>query len=225
MDGQSFDEQACQQALQQGVTALALALSPRQEALLLRFLALLVKWNKAYNLTAVRNPLEMVGRHLLDSLVLLPHLTTSSCLDMGTGPGLPGIPLAIMQPQTRFVLLDSNSKKIRFVRQAVLELGLENVEPVHARVERYRPDAPFQTLIARAFTTLPRMLELTTGLRGQETELLAMKGRVPREEIAWISTECQCDIIPLRVPCQEGERCLVRIRQRERLPPSTTLPL
>ncbi|MCU7904754.1 MAG: 16S rRNA (guanine(527)-N(7))-methyltransferase RsmG [Candidatus Thiodiazotropha sp. (ex Epidulcina cf. delphinae)] len=219
MDGQSFDEDTCRQRLQLGSVALSLALNPRQEALLLRFLAMLVKWNNAYNLTAVRDPLEMVGRHLLDSLVLLPHLTISSCLDMGTGPGLPGIPLAIMQPRTRFVLLDSNNKKIRFVRQAVMELGLENVEPVHARVERYRPDAPFQRLIARAFTALPKMLELTSELRGQETELLAMKGRVPREEINRISTECRCEIIRLQVPYQEGERCLVRIRQRERLPP------
>ncbi|MCU7857783.1 MAG: 16S rRNA (guanine(527)-N(7))-methyltransferase RsmG, partial [Candidatus Thiodiazotropha sp. (ex Lucinoma borealis)] len=99
-----------------------MSLSEQQQQGLMQFLSLLVNWNKAFNLTAVRDPLEMVGRHLLDSLVLLPHLTSTSCLDMGTGAGLPGIPLAIMRPQTQFVLLDGNSKKIRFVRQVVMEL-------------------------------------------------------------------------------------------------------
>ena len=208
-----YDERACRQRLLQGASGMEMPLSERQQQQLMAFLTLLVKWNKAYNLTAVRDPLEMIGRHLLDSLVILPYLNGASCLDMGTGPGLPGIPLAIMRPRTRFVLLDSNSKKVRFLRQAVLELGLDHCEPVHARVEDYRPDTPFETLTARAFTALPRMLQLTADLRGAESELLAMKGRIPNQEIAEISPLYRCDIIPLQVPFTEGERCLLRIKQ------------
>ncbi|MCU7929758.1 MAG: 16S rRNA (guanine(527)-N(7))-methyltransferase RsmG [Candidatus Thiodiazotropha sp. (ex Codakia rugifera)] len=213
MGASPFSVSACRQRLQQGAMIMDVTLSEQQQQDLMQFLLLLVKWNKAFNLTAVRDPLEMVGRHLLDSLALLPHLTATSCLDMGTGAGLPGIPLAIMRPQTQFVLLDGNSKKIRFVRQAVMELGLKNVQPVHARVERYQPGSPFQILLSRAFSGLPKMLELTRELRGPETELLAMKGSVPHEEIAQIEADYQCVIIPLQVPFDEGERCLVRIRQ------------
>lgn len=212
MGVQPINESACLERLQQGTKVMEMALSDQQQQKLMQFLLLLVKWNKAFNLTAVRDPLEMVGRHLLDSLALLPHLTSTNCLDMGTGAGLPGIPLAIMRPQTQFVLLDGNSKKIRFVRQAVMELGLTNVEPVHARVENYHPETPFQTLISRAFTALPKMLELTSELRAPETELLAMKGNVPAEEIALLVPDYRCDIIPLMVPFEEGERCLLRIR-------------
>ncbi len=109
---------------------------------LLHYHALLHKWNQAFNLTAVRDPLEMIDRHLLDSLSLLPYVEGKRVLDMGTGAGLPGIPLAICLPQTQFVLLDSNGKKIRFVRQAMMELGLQNVEPVQARLEAYQPVEP-----------------------------------------------------------------------------------
>ncbi|MCU7805004.1 MAG: 16S rRNA (guanine(527)-N(7))-methyltransferase RsmG [Candidatus Thiodiazotropha sp. (ex Lucinoma borealis)] len=213
MGAPPFNDSACRQRLQQGAMVIDMSLSEQQQQGLMQFLSLLVNWNKAFNLTAVRDPLEMVGRHLLDSLVLLPHLTSTSCLDMGTGAGLPGIPLAIMRPQTQFVLLDGNSKKIRFVRQVVMELGLKNVQPVHARVERYHPESPFQTLLSRAFSALPKMLELTSELRGPETELLAMKGSVPSEEIAQLGPDYRCDIIPLQVPFDVGERCLVRIRQ------------
>ncbi|MCU7881052.1 MAG: 16S rRNA (guanine(527)-N(7))-methyltransferase RsmG [Candidatus Thiodiazotropha sp. (ex Lucinoma aequizonata)] len=212
MGAPPFSESACRQRLQQGVMIMNIALSKQQQLDLMRFLSLLVKWNKAFNLTAVRDPLEMVGRHLLDSLVLLPHLTSINCLDIGTGAGLPGIPLAIMQSQTQFVLLDGNSKKIRFIRQAVMELGLKNVKPVHVRVESYHPESPFQTLLSRAFSALPKMLELTSELRGQETELLAMKGIIPSDEIAQLGPDYRCNIIPLQVPFDVGERCLVRIR-------------
>lgn len=112
-----YDASACKQRLLAGAAELGLDLDGRQQSLMMDFLALLVKWNRAYNLTAVREPLEMVGRHLLDSLALLPHLQSGACLDMGTGAGVPGIPLAIMRSATDFVLLDSNSKKIRFERQ------------------------------------------------------------------------------------------------------------
>jgi 16S rRNA (guanine527-N7)-methyltransferase len=202
---------ACRDRLRSGAQSLGLTLDEAQEERLLQFLALLVKWNKAYNLTAVRDPLEMVGRHLLDSLAVLPHLRGVRCLDMGTGAGLPGIPLAIMCPEKQFVLLDSNGKKIRFVRQAILELGLENVQTAQTRVESYRPDAGFDTLIARAFTALPQMMELTAHLRSAHTLLLAMKAEKAESELVWLKGGFTTRIIPLEIPYTEGVRCLIAV--------------
>ncbi|MGD8907764.1 MAG: 16S rRNA (guanine(527)-N(7))-methyltransferase RsmG [Chromatiales bacterium] len=209
---ETYDRSACRERLCQGMCSLGLAMDESQERLLLQFLTLLVKWNKAYNLTAVRDPLEMVGRHLLDSLAVLPHLWGQRCLDMGTGPGLPGIPLAIMRPQMNFVLLDSNGKKIRFVRQAVLELGLGNVEAVQQRLESYRPEEGFDTLIARAFTALPRMFELTARLRRPGTRLLAMKADKAESELAALDQGIESHVIPLTVPYTQGTRCLVEVK-------------
>ncbi|MCU7810086.1 MAG: 16S rRNA (guanine(527)-N(7))-methyltransferase RsmG [Candidatus Thiodiazotropha sp. (ex Notomyrtea botanica)] len=208
-----FDESACRERLQQGSEMLGLALADEEVEKLLQFLTLLAKWNRAYNLTAVRDPLEMVSRHLLDSLAVEPHLEGKRCLDMGTGPGLPGIPLAVIRPEIEFVLLDSNNKKIRFVRQAILELGLNNVEAVHTRVEVYQPENGFDMLISRAFTSLPNMLDLTAGLRRSDTVLLAMKATVPQDELQTLEVENNCRIIPLQVPYTEGQRCLVRFSQ------------
>ncbi|MES9969110.1 MAG: 16S rRNA (guanine(527)-N(7))-methyltransferase RsmG [Candidatus Thiodiazotropha sp.] len=213
MVDEAFDAPACRQRLLTGALELGLDLDVPQQTLMLDFLSLLAKWNRAYNLTAVRDPLEMVGRHLLDSLALLPHLKSGACLDMGTGAGIPGIPLAIMRPASDFVLLDSNSKKIRFVRQVKLELGLTNVLPVHARIEQYQADRPIKTLIARAFTDLPTMLALSAGLRQPGSELLAMKGSVPHQEMARLPADVRAEVIPLEVPFEVGERCLVRIEQ------------
>ena len=204
------NETACRERLQQGVAKLGLSMDATQERLLLQFLRLLVKWNRAYNLTAVRDPLEMVERHLLDSLAVLPHLCGRRCLDMGTGPGLPGIPLAVMRPDIAFVLLDSNGKKIRFVRQAVLELGLANVEPVHARLESYRPEQGFDTLVARAFTALPDMLRLSEGLRDAQGVLLAMKGRLPVWELVGMEAGRDYAVIPMPLVSDDRERCLIR---------------
>jgi 16S rRNA (guanine527-N7)-methyltransferase len=213
MSEEIFDRTHCQQRLIAGVTQMGLELDEWQQRLMLDYLFLLVKWNAAYNLTAIRDPLEMVSRHLLDSLAIQPYLNAGPCLDMGTGAGVPGIPLAVIFPETEFVLLDSNSKKIRFVRQVKLELGLANVRTVHARVEQYQADRPFKTLIARAFTDLPNMLSLTGGLRQPGSELLAMKGLVPRDEIDTLSSVVRAEVIPLQVPFESGERCLVRITQ------------
>ncbi|MCU7914839.1 MAG: 16S rRNA (guanine(527)-N(7))-methyltransferase RsmG [Candidatus Thiodiazotropha sp. (ex Gloverina cf. vestifex)] len=210
-----FDESACRERLLQGAEMLDLALTKEQVEKLLQFLALLAKWNQAYNLTAVRNPLEMVARHLLDSLAVVPHLEGRRCLDMGTGPGLPGIPLAVIRPEIEFVLLDSNNKKVRFVRQAILELGLNNVEAVHTRVEDYQPANGFDMLISRAFTSLPNMLDLTAGLRRKDTVLLAMKAIVPQDELQTLEIENNCRVIPLKVPCTEGQRCLIRFSPAE----------
>jgi 16S rRNA (guanine527-N7)-methyltransferase len=209
-----FDERACRTRLHSGMERLGLPLEREQAQRLLQFLSLLVKWNRAYNLTAVRDPLEMVGRHLLDSLAVLPHLEGRRCLDMGTGPGLPGIPLAIMRPDMAFVLLDSNGKKIRFVRQALLELGLDNVEAVQERIERYRPQQAFDLLIARAFTALPRMLELTAHLRSEETLLLAMKAEQAEAELTSLDSSFDHRLIPLPVPFVPGKRCLIALKSR-----------
>jgi len=198
--------------LHDGARLLDMQLSDHESKRLLQFIELLLKWNRAYNLTALSDPIEMVERHLLDSLSVLPYVQGKRILDMGTGPGLPGVPLAIVRPQQAFVLLDSNSKKIRFVRQAMLELTLDNIQPVHARVERYRPNEPFDTLIARAFTELPRMLELTRGLLTPQGRLLAMKGRLPQSELARLPADLAVRITPLRVPFCAAERHLVEIR-------------
>jgi 16S rRNA (guanine527-N7)-methyltransferase len=210
--GPAFDQSACRERLCQGMRSLGLALDESQERLLLQFLVLLVKWNKAYNLTAVRDPLQMVGRHLLDSLAVLPHLWGQRCLDMGTGPGLPGIPLAIMRPEMDFVLLDSNGKKIRFVRQAVLELGLGNVQAEQQRLESYRSKEGFDTLIARAFAALPRMLELTAQLRRPGTRLLAMKADKTESELVALDQGVDTRVITLEVPYTEGTRCLIEVQ-------------
>jgi 16S rRNA (guanine527-N7)-methyltransferase len=215
-----FNEETCRARLQEGVRQLGVTMAEEQARLLLQFLRLLVKWNSAYNLTAVRDPLEMVGRHLLDSLAVLPHLSGKRCLDMGTGPGLPGIPLAVMRPEMEFVLLDGNGKKIRFVRQAVLELGLRNVQPVHGRLESYRPERGFDTLIARAFTALPAMLDMTEGLRGKRTVLLAMKGRLPVEELSSFDAWTDYQVIRLKVAFEARESCIIRFPAVGRMPPN-----
>ncbi|MDJ0808256.1 MAG: 16S rRNA (guanine(527)-N(7))-methyltransferase RsmG [Gammaproteobacteria bacterium] len=182
---------------------------------LLTFLALLVRWNQTYNLTAIKDPLEMVDRHLIDSLSILGHVQGKQILDVGTGPGFPGIPLAMAMPERRFLLLDSNLKKIRFVRQAVLELGLENVEPVLARVEEYHPDMPIDCLISRALASLPKLLSLTESIRVANTRVLAMKGTVPRDEIEALAVDYEIETHTLRVPSSLGERHLIMISQRD----------
>ncbi|MCG8485856.1 MAG: 16S rRNA (guanine(527)-N(7))-methyltransferase RsmG [Chromatiales bacterium] len=211
-----FDTSACGRRLTEGAALMGLALEPSRQQQLLDYLALMHKWNKAFNLTAVRDPLEMVSRHLLDSLVLLPYLQGENCLDMGTGPGLPGIPLGIMRPDMQFTLLDSNSKKVRFLRQVVMELRLDNCHPVHSRLEAYRPEAPFQLLTARAVTTLSSLLEVSRHLRNSQSLLLAMKGRNPQQEIDELSAGYDCSVAPLSVPFTDGERCLVSIREPDK---------
>ncbi|MGZ8224746.1 MAG: 16S rRNA (guanine(527)-N(7))-methyltransferase RsmG, partial [Methylobacter sp.] len=166
--------------------------------------------NKAYNLTAVRDREEMVRLHLLDSLAIIPYIEGKRVIDIGTGAGLPGIPLAVYLPETRFTLLDSNAKKTRFVQQAVLELKLKNVEVCHNRVEKYHPEKNFNTAITRAFAGLSDIVELTAHLLARDGVLLAMKGRRPDSELEQVSAKKT--VIPLRVPGVESERCLIRIQ-------------
>ena len=210
MSGKTLDP-AWFDRLESGLTCLDLSLPGDVCERLLWFIALLVKWNRAYNLTAIKDPLEMIERHLIDSLSILEYVHDGLLLDMGTGPGLPGIPLALALPESRFILLDSNSKKIRFVRQAVMELALENVQPVHARIENYRTEEVIDCLISRAFSSLPAMLELTGSLCTQQTRILAMKGTVPRDEIAALADRYRIESVVLKVPSSLGERHLIII--------------
>lgn len=143
----------------------------------------LARWNRRINLTAIRDERDMVPAHVLDSLVAVPLLHGMRILDVGTGGGFPGLPLAIVQPERQFTLLDSNGKKISFVQHMIGELGLRNVEAVKSRVESYRTGEGFDTVIARAFAALPKMLELTRHLVGKTGVLLALKGKYPAAEL------------------------------------------
>ena len=165
------------QRLSQGLENMQLAVDDDKQAALLAYIALLQKWNKAYNLTAIRDVDQMVIRHLLDSLSLTPFVQTSPVLDVGTGAGLPGIPLAICLPHLSFVLLDSNSKKTRFLNQAKIELGIDNIEVVHSRVEDYQAAEPFQIITCRAFAALNTILDRTQHLVTSTSRILAMKGK------------------------------------------------
>ncbi|HEY0720334.1 MAG TPA: 16S rRNA (guanine(527)-N(7))-methyltransferase RsmG [Gammaproteobacteria bacterium] len=198
-----------------GCAELELVLPPEAIDKLLDYIALLAKWNQAYNLTAVRDPAEMVTRHLLDSLAVGPHLTGRRIIDVGTGAGLPGIPLAILFPERHFVLLDSNGKKTRFLVQAKASLGLENVTVVHSRVEEYRPPEPFDTVIARAFAALTEILALCGHLIAEEGSVLAMKGSVTEAEAVGEGFRL-AGITPLHVPgLAHEQRHLIRVIRAE----------
>jgi 16S rRNA (guanine527-N7)-methyltransferase len=200
--------------LDAGLAAMGVAADEAQRDALIAYLALLSRWNQAYNLTAVRDPLEMVGRHLLDSLSLGPYLFGGSVLDLGTGAGLPGIPLALLQPERRFWLLDGNGKKTRFVRQAVMVLGLANCEVVQARMESYRPGRKFATIVARAVASLSDIQALGEPFLERPGRLLLMKGRTPEAEMEDL-TPCPDTrkVHRLEVPFVVGERHLIEVRR------------
>ncbi|MFB2705291.1 16S rRNA (guanine(527)-N(7))-methyltransferase RsmG [Marinobacter shengliensis] len=202
--------------LSDGLAAMSLSLSESQQQQLLAFLALLNKWNKAYNLTAVRDERVMVSRQLLDSLSILPWITTNHLLDVGAGGGLPGIPLAIVFPEKRFTLLDSNGKKTRFLNQCVLELGLSNVEVIHGRAEDCQPDQPFTQISSRAFTALENLVIWCGQLLASEGEFLAMKGQYPDDEVAALPAGWQVESShSLKVPGADGERHLLIVTRAE----------
>ena len=201
-----------QQKLEEGLAALALT-EPALQAGLERYIGLLEKWNKAYNLTAIRDAGEMVTLHLLDSLVVAPLLPAGSLADVGTGAGLPGIPLAMLQPEREITLLDSNIKKTRFCQQAVLELGLKNVTVVHCRDSDYHPDRPFANVISRAFASLADFVAGTEHLVADGGSLLAMKGAYPEDEVKALPARARVQAShPLVVPGLDAERHLLDIR-------------
>ena len=189
---------------------MGVALTEPQHELLLGYLALLIKWNKAYNLTAVRDPDEMVSRHLLDSLSVMPFIENGRWLDVGSGGGMPGIPLAIVLPELAVTLIDSNSKKTAFLRQAAIELRLSNVNVHCGRVEQYHPSLPFSAITSRAFAELTDFVVLSRHLLAADGVWLAMKGVRPEAEIAALPAGVRVRAVhPLQVPGVEGERHVV----------------
>lgn len=203
------------QRLIEGARTLGVTLSPDDAAKLLRLLDDLARWNRTHNLTAITKRDDMITRHLLDSLSVHAELAGQTVADVGTGAGFPGLPLAVVNPQRQFTLIDSNNKKVRFVAHAVRELGLANVATVHARVEAMEPTAPFDTIIARAFAPLPEMLEKIAPLAGSRTRVLAMKGRPSEEEIAEIPTNWRlARTQSLQVPGLAEARCLLVLERK-----------
>ncbi len=194
-----------------------LEVSELQRNQLVGYVEMLNKWNKAYNLTSVRDPEEMLVKHILDSIIVSTHLQGERFIDVGTGPGLPGIPLAIMCPDKHFHLLDSLGKRIRFIKQALHELKIENVMPIQSRVEEFQPEEKFDAVLSRAFASMVDMVSWCHHLTKAETGLfLALKGQLPQGEIdelpAWC---CVTDIKALNVPQLEGERHLVTLSRKE----------
>lgn len=202
------------QQLQQMLAHTELEVTEHQQNQLVQLVELLDKWNKAYNLTSVREPHQMLVKHIMDSIVVSPYLQGQRLIDVGTGPGLPGLPLAILNPDKQFVLLDSLGKRLRFIRQAVLALGLKNVEFVQSRVEEYQPEEKFDVVLSRAFASLQDMLFWCKHLPNENGHFLALKGQFPEQEIAQLDKQFEfIESISLHVPNLEGERCLVKVKR------------
>ena len=198
--------------LRGGCSALGLVLESGQEALLLEYLELLRKWNSTYNLTAVREPVQMITRHLLDSLAMSSYLRGENVIDVGTGAGLPGIPLAILYPQRNFSLLDSNGKKTRFLFQVKTALRLDNIQVHHGRVESFRPSEPFDAVTSRAFASLADMVAGCRHLLTDYGRFFAMKGTYPERELAALDPACEVIAVhSLAVPGLPEQRHLVEL--------------
>ena len=200
------------QQLAQGVAELGLVLPAGAQQRLLAYLDLLQKWNRVHNLTAVRQAPRMVSLHLLDCLAAAPHVAAATMLDVGSGAGLPGIPLALALPDSRVTLLDSNHKKAAFLRQAVTQLQLTNAEVVCERVESWAPPAPFDVVISRAFSDLAELVALAGRHLAERGRLVAMKGVHPHEEIAQLPQNWQVlQVTPLTIPGLRAQRHLVAV--------------
>lgn len=199
--------------LEHGVAALGLSLDTTVIEQLLAYQALLQRWNASYNLTAIRDPGEQISRHILDSLTILPHVRGRRLADIGTGPGLPGLILAIAEPGREITLVDSNGKKVRFLREVIRSLGLKDVHAIQSRVEQI--EGQFDCITARAFASLADMLAWGGHLLAPGGLWLAMKGRHPDEELHALPADFEClRSLPLRVPGVEGERHLLEIARR-----------
>lgn len=183
-----------------------------QKKQLIDFVGMLNKWNKAYNLTAVRDPEAMLVRHIMDSLVVSPHLQGERFIDVGTGPGLPGIPLAIINPDKQFVLLDSLGKRIRFQKQVAFELGIKNISSVESRVEAFQPEQKFDGVLSRAFASIQDMLSWCHHLPAENGQFYALKGQLNDEEMQHIPQGFIVKkIIELKVPKLDEQRHLLTI--------------
>ena len=189
--------------------------SEQQKDQLIELVNLLNKWNKAYNLTSVRDPQEMLVKHILDSLVVSPYLQGDRFIDVGTGPGLPGLPLAIINPDKQFVLLDSLGKRVSFIRNAVLKLRLINVTPVLSRVEEYQPEEKFDGVLSRAFASLKDMTEWCHHLLSSDGLFYALKGIYHQEEVQNLNDIFTVEkVVSLNVPTLVGERHLVLLTKK-----------
>ncbi len=197
-----------------GCEKMDLEVEPAMLDLLSQLVDLIEKWGKVYNLTAVRKPQEMVTRHILDSLVMLPFIGDGRLLDVGCGAGLPGLPIAIVKPQLAVTLLDSSSKKLRFVRQAVGELGLTNVEVAHARMREYQSAQSFDMVISRAVASMDELYQQTDHLLRVGGEMLFMKGTYPHQELETFSADRnQLQVTSLDVPGLNAARHLIRYKK------------
>jgi 16S rRNA (guanine527-N7)-methyltransferase len=204
-----------QQELELGIKTLGLNCSTHQVEQLIAYLEMLQRWNKAYNLTAIREPIQMVRLHLLDSLAVHPFIKDAKdIIDVGTGPGLPGIPLAILNPDINFTLLDSNGKKTRFLFQAINDLSLANAREINQRVEKYQPEQFFDIVLSRAFSSISDMLTQCSHLVSNSGCFLAMKGKKPDSELSQIAKEYKVvDLSQINVPQVDSERHLIKIKK------------
>jgi 16S rRNA (guanine527-N7)-methyltransferase len=198
--------------LTEGAKALGIALQPAQAAALLALVSELAEWNTRFNLTAISEPTEVIDKHLLDSLAVLPHLRGLRIADIGTGAGFPGLPLAIADLDRRFTLVESTGKKASFLRHVVGELHLPNVDIVQGRAEAMRPAKPFDSVVARALGSLADFVRVAGHLAGRSGRLLAMKGRPPEDELKALPAGWKALAVHvIRVPGLDAERCLVEL--------------
>jgi len=210
------NEKVWLEELNRGARQMGVDFTAVQAQALVNYLTLLCKWNRAYNLTAIRDVNEMVSRQLLDSLSILPFVKGPKVLDVGTGPGLPGIPLSVMLPESVFTLLDSNGKKTRFVRQCITELSLANVDVINGRVESEQEAMGFYTITSRAFSSLIKFVEVASNLLHPDGRMVAMKGTLPDDEIEQLRQlghETESHV--LQVPGTAGQRHVVIISPRK----------
>ncbi|MCF6189654.1 MAG: 16S rRNA (guanine(527)-N(7))-methyltransferase RsmG [Cocleimonas sp.] len=195
-----------------GLTSLNCKVDNKQLSLLIQYVDTLSRWNKTYNLTSVRDPKDMIPLHIFDSLVVADFIKGDSCLDVGSGGGLPTIPLAIMQPQREFTALDTNGKKTRFIQQAVIELGLKNVQVVHQRVEKWQAPTTFDAIISRAFASIHDFVSSSSLHLNERGTMYAMKGQYPTAEMQYLPKGFELkDSHKLHVPLVEAERYLLEL--------------
>jgi len=201
--------------LEQALEQLSLSLSEAQVQALLAYLSLMQKWNQTYNLTAIRDPEEMLVKHIIDSLAVVPYVDSERLIDVGTGGGLPGVVLAIVFPERQIDLLDSNHKKTRFLVQVKGVLGLQNTQVIHSRVEQYQPESLYDGVISRAFASIEDMVHWTQHLLQPDGVWWAMKGQKEAEDLTQLHSVKVESVMPLTVPFLAAERTLIKLKRAD----------